>query len=131
MVDLEESDSGLDVPCGVVIGLASPGRRSRVDGDGRPEHLAGMNERACKSAEADEVPADVRGAAIEQDAGDAFLIWIEARGGCDVLLPESVDLLRGFQRGNLAGASFPEHADLAGTGIEGTEKGGGGKPGKS
>ena len=30
-----------------------------------------MNERACKSAEADEAPADDGGAAIERDACDA------------------------------------------------------------
>jgi hypothetical protein len=45
--DLEESGSGLDAACGVVIGLASPlewlpGREGvGVGGDGRPEHLAG------------------------------------------------------------------------------------------
>jgi hypothetical protein len=41
-----------------------------------------------------------RVAAIEQDAGDTFLIRAEPRGGCDVLFPEGVDLFRTFQRGN-------------------------------
>jgi hypothetical protein len=56
-----------------------------------------MNDRLRKSAEADEVPADDGVADIEQDACDAFLIWGEPCGGCDVLLPEGVGLFRGFQ----------------------------------
>jgi hypothetical protein len=40
------------------------------------------------------VPADDGVAAIEQDAGDTFLIRAEPRGDCDVLFPESVDLFR-------------------------------------
>jgi len=73
---------------------------------------------------ANEVPADDGVAAIEQDACDAFLIRGEPCGGCDCALARRRRPVPGFPSvgtGYETGASL-EHADLAGTEIEGRER---------